>query len=59
MQEILKDLEAAKQHLEKAQTEYQHCFARGDWAECAKAKREVAKCMRQVQTLVAQKLALR
>jgi hypothetical protein len=36
-----------------------HCLARGDFAACGKAKRAVNKQMKQVQTLVAQKLALR
>jgi isocitrate dehydrogenase kinase/phosphatase len=59
MNTILADLEAAKQRLSEAQTEYQHCFARADWTECSKAKRKVAKHMKQVQYLVAQTLALR
>jgi len=59
METIQNQLEAAKLVLSQAQTEYQHCFARGDWAACSKAKRKVAKCMKEVQYLVAQKLALR
>lgn len=59
METILKQLEEAKQLLFAAQTEYAHCFARGDFDECSKAKRRVAKQMKEVQYLVAQKLALR
>ena len=59
MSTILEELEAAKQLLAIAQTEYQHCFASGNWTECSKAKRKVAKQMKQVQYLVAQKLAAR
>ena len=55
MNTILADLEAAKQQLSDAQTEYLHCFARGDFAACGKAKRAVNKQMKQVQTLIAQK----
>ena len=56
---LLQQLEQAKQNLSEAQTEYAHCFARGDFKECSKAKRKVGKAMREVQSLVAQKLALR
>jgi hypothetical protein len=59
METLTQQLEAAKADLSKAQTEYQFCFARGDWTECSKAKRKVAKHMKTVQFLVAQKLALR
>ena len=59
METLTQQLEAAKADLSKAQTEYQLCFARGDWTECSKAKRKVAKHMKTVQFLVAQKLALR
>jgi len=59
METIQQQLEEVKIELAKAQTEYQHCFARGDWTECSKAKRKVAKHMKQVKFLVAQKLALR
>jgi len=52
-------LEAAKEQLSLAQTAYVHSFARGDFAECSKAKRKVAKQLKQVQLLVAEKLALR
>jgi hypothetical protein len=58
METIQNQLEAAKLVLSQAQTEYQHCFARGDWTACSKAKRKVAKCMKEVQYLVAQKLAV-
>jgi hypothetical protein len=58
METIQDQLAAAKLVLSQAQTEYQHCFARGDWAACSKAKRKVAKCMKEVQYLVAQKLAV-
>lgn len=57
MQTLETQLAFAKQLLSEAQTEYQHCFARGDWSECSKAKRKVAKQMKQVQYLVAQKFA--
>jgi hypothetical protein len=56
---IEQQLAATKELLAAAQTEYQHCFARGDWTECSKAKRKVAKQMKQVQFLVAQKLTTR
>ena len=59
MNTILADLEAAKLRLSDAQTEYLHCFARGDFAACSKAKRAVNKQVKEVQNLVAQKLALR
>lgn len=59
METIEQQLATVKAELSKAQTDYQHCFARGDWTECSKAKRKVAKHMKQVQFLVAQKLALR
>lgn len=59
METLELQLEAAKTLLSQAQTEYVHCFARGDFAECGKAKRKVAKQMKAVQLLVAQKLALR
>jgi putative hemolysin len=59
METIVQQLEEAKQRLSVAQTEYAHCFARGDFAECGKAKRKVAKHMKEVQFLVAQKLATR
>lgn len=59
MQAIQEQLDAAKLELAKAQTEYQHCFARGDWSECSKAKRKVAKRMKIVSALVAEKLATR
>jgi len=59
MQTLEIQLASAKQLLSEAQTEYQHCFARGDWTECSKAKRKVAKRMKDVQFLVAQKLAAR
>ena len=59
MTTIEQQLTAAKELLSVAQTEYAHCFARGDFAECGKAKRKVAKHMKEVQFLVAQKLALR
>ena len=59
MTSIESELAAVKELLAEAQTEYQHCFARADWTECSKAKRKVAKHMKQVQHLVAQKLALR
>ena len=59
METITQQLEAAKADLSKAQTEYQFCFARGDWTECSKAKRKVAKRMKIVSALVAEKLALR
>ena len=59
MENLLQQLEQAKQDLSVAQTEYAHCFARGDFQECGKAKRKVGKAMREVQFLVAQKLALR
>jgi hypothetical protein len=59
MTSIESELAAVKERLAEAQTEYQHCFARADWTECSKAKRKVAKHMKQVQYLVAQKLALR
>jgi hypothetical protein len=58
METILQQLEEAKQRLSAAQTEYAHCFARGDFTKCGKAKRKVAKQMKEVQFLVAQKLAL-
>lgn len=59
METIIQQLEDAKQRLSDAQTEYLHCFARGDFAACGKAKRTVNKHMKTVQALVAQKLALR
>lgn len=59
MQTLETQLASAKQLLSEAQTEYQYCFARGDWTECSKAKRNVAKRMKDVQFLVAQKLAAR
>lgn len=59
METIESQLASVKQQLAEAQTEYQHCFARGDWTECSKAKRKVARQMKQVQFLVAQKLAIR
>jgi microcystin degradation protein MlrC len=52
-------LEAAKEQLSLAQTAYVHSFARGDFAECSKAKRKVTKRMKIVSALVAEKLALR
>ena len=58
MQTLETQLAFAKQLLSEAQTEYQHCFARGDWSKCSKAKRKVAKQMKQVQYLVAQKFAV-
>jgi hypothetical protein len=58
MTSIETELAAVKQLLAEAQTQYQHCFARADWTECSKAKSKVAKHMKQVQFLVAQKLAL-
>ena len=54
---IEQQLAATKELLAIAQTEYQHCFASGNWTECSKAKRKVAKHMKEVQFLVAQKLA--
>lgn len=57
MHTIEAQLAFAKDLLAEAQTEYQHCFARGDWTACSTAKRKVAKQMKQVQFLVAQKLA--
>jgi hypothetical protein len=59
METIELQLASAKERLSEAQTIYQHCFARGDWDECSKAKRKVAKHMKEVQYLVAQKLATR
>lgn len=59
METIIQQLDEAKQRLSAAQTEYAHCFARGDFAQCGKAKRKVAKHMKEVQFLVAQKLAIR
>jgi len=59
MQTIEFQLATAKELLSQAQTEYSHCFARGDWPACTKAKRVVAKRMREVQMLVAEKMALR
>ena len=58
MQTIQEQLDATKLLLSDAQTEYAHSFARGDWSECSKAKRKVAKQMKQVQYLVAQKFAV-
>jgi len=59
MQTLETQLAFAKQLLSEAQTEYQHCFARGDWTECSKAKRKVAKRMKDVQFIIAQKFAVR
>lgn len=59
MQTIESQLEATKLLLSDAQTEYMHCFARGDFAACGPAKRKVNKYMKAVQFLVAQKLAAR
>lgn len=59
METIELQLEEAKQLLSQAQTAYVHCIARGDFSECAKAKRKVGKHMKEVQSLVAQKLAIR
>jgi hypothetical protein len=59
MQTLESQLAFAKQLLSEAQTEYQHCFARGDWTECSKAKRQVAKRIKDVQFIIAQKFAVR
>lgn len=59
MEAIALQLESTKQLLSQAQTEYVHCFARGDFAACSQAKRRVNKLMKEVQFLVAQKLAAR
>jgi hypothetical protein len=59
MENVELRLEAAKEQLSLAQTSYVHSFARGDFAECSKAKRKVAKQLKEVQLLVAEKLALR
>jgi len=58
METITQQLEDAKQRLSDAQTEYLHCFARGDFSACSAAKRTVNKHMKTVQALVVQKLAL-
>jgi len=59
MNTLDQQLETAKAELVEAQTEYQHCFARGDWSQCSKAKRQVSKRMKAVQFIIAQKLAVR
>lgn len=59
MQTIQEQLDATKLLLSDAQTEYAHSFARGDFAACGPAKRRANKLMREVQFLVAQKLAAR
>ena len=51
------ELETLKALLSDAETDYQHCMARGDWDQCAAAKAKVARIRNRVGKLIKQRMA--
>ena len=51
------DLDTLKALLSDAETDYQHCFARGDWEQCAAAKAKVARLRKRVGKLIKARMA--
>ena len=54
----MSDLNALKALLSDAETDYQHCMARGDWDQCAAAKAKVAKLRNRIGKLIKQRMAI-
>lgn len=52
------ELETLKALLSDAETDYQHCMARGDWDQCSAAKAKVARIRNRVGQLIKQRMAL-
>ena len=55
---LSKELDLLKAFLSDAETDYQHCLARGDWDQCAPAKAKVAKLRNRIGKLIKQRMAL-
>ena len=51
------DLETLKALLSDAETDYQHCIARGDWEQCAAAKAKVARLRNRIGKIIKQRMA--
>lgn len=52
------ELNTLKVLLADAETDYQHCMARGDWEQCSAAKAKVAKIRNRIGRLIKQRMAL-
>ena len=52
------ELETLKVLLADAETDYQHCIARGDWNACSAAKAKVAKIRNRVGKLIKARMQL-
>ena len=51
------ELETLKALLSDAETDYQHCMARGDWEKCSAAKAKVARIRNRVGKLIKARMA--
>ncbi|MEC8738123.1 MAG: hypothetical protein VXX91_07820 [Planctomycetota bacterium] len=52
------ELETLKTLLSDAETDYQHCIARGDWEQCSAAKSKVARLRNRIGKIIKQRMAL-
>ena len=52
------ELETLKALLTDAETDYQHCMARGDWESCSAAKSKVAKIRNRIGRIIKERMQL-